>query len=132
MLIGMAANSPWRGAGLRFGDVIAAVQGTPLHHPQALLGAIRTTPTEGSLEVDYLRDDRRHSVSVPMTTRVSEVTSFSIPLLFSMSSERGVTKTSILFGFIGYESTPAAWEFCFLWFLCASGGDGDVLREVKR
>ncbi len=132
VLIGMAANSPWRAAGLRFGDIVVAVQGTSLDHPQALLGAIRTTPTDAALSIEYMRGDRRNTVSIPMTTRESGITSFSIPLLFSMSSRRGVTQTSILFGLIGYESTPAAWEFCLFWFLCVRGGDGDVLREVKR
>ncbi len=132
VLVGMAANSPWRKAGLQFGDLIVAVGGQPVHHPQFLLSAIRTQPPDKRLEVAFWRDGVRTTTAIPVTERQQEITSVFIPPLFSYRSQRGMSATSILLGLISYESTAAAWQFGFLWFFSISGGDRDRLEEVDQ
>ena len=133
VLIGMSSDSPWRRAGLLFGDLIVAVEGQPIHHPQALLGAIRTAPADSLLAVEYRRPSRdTRSIKIPLTSREQNLYSLSVPPLFSYSSRRGTSETSVLYGLFWYESTAAAWEVGFLWFFSLSGGDSDVLEEVRR
>ena len=131
VLIGMASNSPWRRAGLLFGDMIVAVEGQLVHHPQALLSAIRTAPADSLLDVEYQRPELgRQHVEIPLTSRNQDLYSISVPPLFSYSSRRGASETSLVYGLFWYDSTAAAWEFGFLWFFSFSGGDSDVLEEV--
>jgi len=132
VLVGMAANSPWRRAGLQFGDLIVAVGGQPVHHPQLLLSAIRTQPLDKRLDVAFWRDGVQTPVAIPLTERQQEITSVFIPPLFSYRSQRGMSATSIVFGLFSYESTDAAWKFGFLWFFSFGGGDADRLEEVGR
>ena len=132
VLIGMAANSPWRAAGLQFGDLIVKVQEQPLDHPQLLLGAIRTAAPDFDLTIDYRRGTTLHTVSIPLTSRESDITEVSLFGLFSYTDSRDTTELSILLGLVGFESTPAAWEFRLLWLFCIKGGDSDILQELKR
>ena len=133
VLIGMAASSPWRRAGLRFGDLIVQVQDREVHHPQVLLGAIRTAPPGTRLRVSYLREGgKKATAEIPLTARDQDITSVYLPLLFSYESKRRATETSFLFGLLSYKSTAVAWEFGFLWFFSISGGDSDRLEEVLR
>jgi len=132
VLVGMAANSPWRRAGLRFGDLIVAAGRDPVHHPQVLLSAIRTQPQGKPLAVTYWRDGVERKTRIAVTERDQEITSVSLWPLFSYRSQRDTNTTSILLGLIRYQSTTAAWEFGFLWFFSIAGGDSDRLEEVDR
>lgn len=132
VLVGMSANSPWRRAGFQFEDLIVKVGGQPVHHPQVLLGAIRTQPEDKLLEVAFLRGGIERTATVPVTARDQEITSVFMPPLFTYRSHRGASTTSILLGLVSYRSTAAAWQLGFLWFFSVSGGDGDRLEEVGR
>lgn len=131
VLVGMAQESPWRAAGLQFDDLIVSVQGEPVAHPQVLLDEIRKAEAGQSLALVVRRSGAELNVSAPVSSRVSEVTGFTIPLIFSTESERGTSETSFLSGLIGWKSTPAAWEFRLLWFIRLTGGDADRLEEVE-
>jgi C-terminal processing protease CtpA/Prc len=131
VLVGMAQESPWRAAGLKFGDLIVRVQGEPVAHPQVLLDEIRKAEADQGLALVIRRSGEQLEIDAPVSSRVSEVTSFTIPLIFSTESERGTSETSFLSGLIGWKSTPAAWEFRLLWFIRLAGGDADRLKEVE-
>lgn len=132
VLVGMAANSPWRKAGLRFGDLIVEVGDQPVHHPQVLLGAIRTQPLDRPLNVGFWREGVRRTVAIPVTERQQEIRGVFLWPLFTYKSQRGTDTTSILLGLMRYQSTQAAWDLRFLWIFGVSGGDSDRLEEVDR
>jgi len=129
VVVGLSRASPWRKAGLRFGDLIRAVDGATTGHPQVVIDAIRAAPEGGTLVLDLLRDSRPLKLEVRVTERESELRTIDIPLLFSYENDRGRSETSILFGLYKHESTEAAWRTRFLWFIEFSGGDADRLQE---
>ncbi len=129
VIVGLSHSSPWRGPGLRFGDLIAAVDGAPLAHPQQLLALLRE-PDRGGVRIDFVRAGERRSVVAPLSQRAGELSEFSIPLLVSWSSDRGHSDFSLLLGLFGYESTAAAWRTRLLWLITFGGGDSDRLLEV--
>jgi len=131
VVVGLSRMSPWRAAGVRFGDLLTAIDGLPVTHPQVVLDAVRD-PDKEAVELIYLRGDTVTKVPALLTTRAGTVHQVTIPLLFSYSADRGRTAWSLLLGLLGYESTAAAWEFQFLWLLSFGGGDADQLLEVSR
>ncbi len=132
VLIGMASNSPWRKAGLRFGDLIVAINGLSIDHPQVILTAIRTAADDARLEIDYLRMTENLTATIQTTERVQEISKISLQPLYSYRSSRGKTSISFLLGLFSYESTPVAWNFGFLWLFSFEGGDSDRLAEVGK
>ncbi len=132
VLIGMASNSPWRKAGLRFGDLIVRVNELQIEHPQVLLALIRTEEEGEDLQVEYQRAGELSRATVAMTSREQEISSISLQPLYSYRSSRGKTSVSFLLGLFSYESTAAAWDFGFLWLFGFSGGDSDRLEEVRK
>jgi S1-C subfamily serine protease len=128
VLIGMSERSPWRRSGLLFGDLIVAVNGVAVAHPQVVLDAVR----EGgeTMEVTWYRGGETMTCTTALTERESEVNRVDIPVLFSYESDRGATEWDFLLGLIGYESTPAAWEWQLLWLIRFGGGDADLLERV--
>lgn len=128
VLVGMSQRSPWRAAGLRFKDLILAVDDVPLAHPQDLLAAARDDSRD-SLRITFVRDGQTSTVDAARSYREHEVTEIWLPLLFRYGVERGHTEWSFLLGSINYRSTAAAWRFRLLWFLGFGGGDADQLLE---
>ncbi|MCY2961121.1 MAG: hypothetical protein NTY35_13250 [Planctomycetota bacterium] len=131
VVVGLSRASPWRAAGVRYGDLVRAIGGEAVAHPQVVLDAIRKTPADGGLELGIVRDGAQIDLQAGVSRRASELQEIDIPLLYSYSSDRGRSETSILFGLYRYESTPAAWRLRLLWFLEFSGGEADRL-EVER
>ena len=128
VVVGMSAKSPWRSAGLRFGDLVTAVDGEALTHPQLLLAAARAADRD-SLEVTYCRDGEERTVTAALTERRAELTEVNLPLLFQYESGRDRSTWSVLYGLVGYRSTRAAWQFQLLWVIGIGGGDADELLE---
>jgi hypothetical protein len=124
----MSARSPWRQAGLVFGDLIVEVDGQQVDHPQVVLDAVREG--DGTMELTYFRRGELRSVTAARSERESQVHEVSIPVLFSYEQDRGKTEWDVLLGLLGYESTPAAWEWQLLWLIRFGGGDADRLKEV--
>ncbi len=129
VLIGMSERSPWRKAGLVFGDLIVTVNEVTVDHPQVVLDQVREG-SDTTLEVTYLRKGRMTTITTARSERESEVHRISIPLLFSYEQDRGDTEWSVLLGLLGYESTPAAYDWQLLWLIRFGGGDADLLEEV--
>jgi C-terminal processing protease CtpA/Prc len=132
VVVGLSGGSPWRAAGLRFGDLIVAIDGKEVAHPQAVLDAIRAAETDAKLSVDFVRDGTRQTIEASVSRRAKEVQHINIPLLFSYDADRGDTEWSAIIGLLNYHSTIAAWQVRLLWFVKFGGGDADKLVEVDK
>ncbi len=130
VVVGLATESPWRKAGLRFEDVLLAVDGTPVAHPQIVLDLVRSAEPDARLRLSLARGTERLELTAPLSRREHETSEVSIPILFSYEHVRGTTETSLLLGLIRYRSTAAAWDWRLLWFISFGGGDADKLEQV--
>lgn len=128
VIVGMSQKSPWRRAGLQFGDLIVAVGGAELTHPQQLLNQIREAGGD-RLSLAYVRGGQRAEVDAALTTRSSTLRELSVPPLFSYEADRGQSEWSALLGLVHYRSTAAAWRFRLLWVIAIRSGDADELQE---
>lgn len=132
VVVGLTRESPWRSAGIVYGDLIRSVDGEEVAHPLVVLDHIRGAPERGELALEILRGGAPLSVQAPLSRREQELHSFSIPLLFSYEKERDLSTTSLLLGLFRYEHTPAAWRLRLLWLIGLSGGDADRLESIER
>jgi hypothetical protein len=131
VLVGLSRRSPWRQAGLQFGDLLKSVGGEELAHPEVLIGAIATAAAAGdALEVEFVREGVVQSMELPVSERAQTLREVTIPPLFRYTAERGRAETSVLLGVIRHERTQAAWELRLLWLIRFGGGDADRLLEV--
>jgi C-terminal processing protease CtpA/Prc len=131
VVVGLSQTSPWRRDGIRFGDLVRSVNGTPVAHPEVLLEAIRAAPSDGELDLEIVRAGSVETVVAHLTRRESEIKHITIPILFSYDKNRGQTEWSFLFGLLSRESNAAAWRMSFLWFFSFSGGDADRLEVLR-
>ncbi len=131
VIVGLAPESPWRGAGLRFGDVITAVDGEVVAHPQVLLDAVREAQSDAVLTLRVQRRTRAMEFDAALSRREQATRRIALPPLFSYGAERGASELSILLGLIRHTTTAAAWEWRILWFIRFGGGDADRLEEVR-
>jgi C-terminal processing protease CtpA/Prc len=132
VVVGLARSSPWRRAGLRFGDLIVEAGGQRVAHPQVLLDAIRNAPDEGGLALRYFRRGQAQEIEVPVSRRAREMKRISIPLLYGYTKHRDFRKVWLLLGIYQRTSTPAAWEVRLFWLIKFRGGDADRIREVGQ
>jgi len=130
-VVGLSSDSPWRGAGLRFEDVILAVDGVPVAHPQQVLDLVRGAEADARLKLSVARGAERLELDAPLTEREHEMREISIPLLFSYESARGASETSFILGLVRVRHTAAAWDWRLLWFISFGGGDADKLDKVR-
>ena len=128
VVIGLSKASPWRSSGIRFGDVLAAIDDRPLTHPQDLLTALRD-PDRQSVRLTVVREGKPITVAAPLSRRAGAIEEISIPLIYSYERDRGTTEWSAILGLLKYRSTAAAWRFRLLWLISFSGGDQDRLLE---
>jgi C-terminal processing protease CtpA/Prc len=131
VVVGLSRASPWRTAGIRYGDLVRAVDGVPVAHPQVVLDAIRGAPDGGELKLEIVRAGATLTVAAGVSERAGEVREIDIPLLYSYSFDRGRSETSFLFGLYHFDSTPAAWRLRLLWFIEFEGGDADRLEAEE-
>jgi C-terminal processing protease CtpA/Prc len=131
VIVGLSHNSPWRAAGLRFGDLLTAVAGRSVAHPQDVLTALRDPDAE-KVSIDYRRNGTPQHVDAPLSQRNRDLTEITVPALLYYSSDRGSSEFSLVLGIVNYRSTAAAWRFRLLWFIAFGAGDTDQLLEVKQ
>jgi C-terminal processing protease CtpA/Prc len=129
LVVGLARESPWRAAGVRFGDRIRAIDGASVGHPLFVVERIRAAEPEATLELELVRDKETLRIEAPVSRRATELREFSIPLLYSYECDAERSTTSALFGLYHFESTRAAWRLRLLWFLRLSHGDADRLES---
>lgn len=132
VIVGLAANSPWRRAGLQFEDLVVAIDNTPVSHPQVVLDAIRSAGRRDTLKVEYVRgQEETEVVRTRVTRRAGELREIHVPLLLRYEDKRGKTELSAILGLISYRATEAAWRVRLLWLFSFGGGSADRLEEVK-
>lgn len=129
VVVGLSQQSPWRAAGIRYGDLLVSVGGQTVTHPEVVLDAIRAAEGD-ELEVVWLRDGQRHQTRAALSRRERQVREVYVPLLFSRLRERDRVTTSALLGLYQHVSTPAASRTRLLWVLRFGRGDSDRLMEV--
>ena len=130
VVVGLSVASPWRDAGLRFGDLIRSIDDVPITGPEVVLDQIRSGAEE--VELEFVRDGRTHRHVARLSERDSELREIYVPLLFHYERNRDESSTSILFGLFQYESTPAASRTRLLWLIRFGTGDADRLEEVDE
>ena len=135
VVVGLTRESPWREAGIVYGDLVRAVDGDELAHPAMLVDRIRSAPEGGALELEILRGQasgqaERLALRAAVSARKHELKEISIPLLFRYEKERDQRTTSLLLGLFRHVSTPAAWRLRLFWLLRFSGGDADRLESL--
>jgi hypothetical protein len=116
---------------VRFEDLILAVDGVPVAHPQIVLDLVRGAKSEARLRLSIARGAQRLEIETRVSERESETSEIFIPILFSYERVRGESETSILLGLIRFRSTAAAWDGRLLWFISFGGGDADKLEKVR-
>lgn len=131
VVVGLTRESPWRAVGIGYGDLIRAVDGVELAHPQVLLDRVRAAPAGASVTLEIVRAGRVVSVDAPLSRRESQMDHVRIPLLYSFSRERDQREHSLLLGAIRWRSTPAAWDLRLLWLFSFGGGDSTRLERVQ-
>lgn len=131
VIVGLTRESPWRTVDVRYGDLVAEVNGEPLRDPQQLLQAISRASEEETVQIVRVRDGERSEVAAPVSSRASSLREVSIPLLYHYERDFDRTRTSMLLGLFVHEKTKVAWKFRFLWFFRFSGGDSDRLEAVE-
>jgi C-terminal processing protease CtpA/Prc len=129
VVVGLSKSSPWRAPGLRFGDLIAGVDGAPLAHPQDLLQRLRDPACAGVL-LRVRRGADWLELQAPLSARAHTMREISLPLLFDYQADRGRSEWSLLLGLVNYRSTAAAWRCRLLWLIGFGGGDADRLVEI--
>ncbi len=130
VVVGLSLSSPFRMAGIRFGDLISHVDDRSIDDPQALLDEIRAADEKAELLLTLYREGEKHQISAVVSSRAQELSDFTIPLIFSYSNDPDRSQLSLLLGLFGVESTEAAWKVRLLWFITFGGGDSDRLAEV--
>ncbi len=130
VVVGLSARSPLRRQGIVYGDLVRSVGGREVAHPQVFLEEVRGA--SGTLAVEVVRAGERFTVDVPLSARDGVTREVFLPPLYWYTFDGEEADTDILFGFLGWSSTPAGWEFQLFWFFWFSGGDGDVLEEVDH
>ncbi len=132
VIVGLARGSPWRKAGLHYGDLILEAGGERVQSPRRLLEVLERAPYPQGIEIRYLREGAEEVVQAPVTGRAREVSKIKIPFLFSYERERRASETSALLGLFRLKKTPVAWELRLLWFFHFGGGEADRLEELDE
>ncbi|MCB9892243.1 MAG: PDZ domain-containing protein [Planctomycetes bacterium] len=134
VVTGLSQRSPWRAAGIQLGDLILAVDGRAITHPQVVLdGILEAVDRDAeSMSVQYARGGHALTCESAISEREGEVRGFTVPLLFSYENKRKRSEWALLLGLLGNESTAVASRFRILWFITFESGDADLLEEVDR
>ena len=131
VVVGLAASSPWRKAGMVFGDIVTDINGQPIANPQALLTAINHLKPGDVVRIGVFRDDRKVSLDTSVSGRAKQITDVDIPLLFTYRNHEGIENTSVLLGLYSHRKTAVASRVTLFWIIDYTVGDATRLEEVK-
>ncbi|MFT5154863.1 MAG: C-terminal processing protease CtpA/Prc [Planctomycetota bacterium] len=130
VIVGLSGSSPWRNAGLQFGDLITSIDGIEVAHPRVVIDHLRDADVDDEPTLLILRDAGSLEVETELTERDSRTHELSIPLLVSYENDGDERSFSMILGLIHWRATDAAWRFRLLWFIGFGRGDSDLLEEV--
>ena len=131
VIVGLARTSPWRKAGVVFGDLIVEINDKPIKNPQALLAAIHALGKGDAVKIGVFRDNKTLCLNTSVSQRDRETVEFKIPLIFSYENRRGIKKTSVLCGLYGTRKTAVASRTTLFWVIKYTTGDSNRLEETK-
>ncbi|MCP4450546.1 MAG: PDZ domain-containing protein [Planctomycetes bacterium] len=131
VVVGLARTSPWRKAGVVFGDLIVEINDKPIKNPQALLAAIHALDKGDAVKIGLFRDNKTLTLNTSVSQRDRETVEFKIPLIFSYENKRGIKKTSVLCGLYGARKTAVASRTTLFWVINYTTGDSNRLEETK-
>jgi S1-C subfamily serine protease len=131
VIVGLARSSPWRKAGVVFGDLIVDINGKPIKNPQALLATLHTLDKGDAVKIGVFRDDKTLILNTSISQRDRETVGFNIPLIFSYENRRGIKKTSVLCGLYRLRKTAVASRTTLFWVINYTTGDSNRLEETK-
>jgi len=132
VIVGLARTSPWRAAGLVYGDLIVEANGREISHPNVLLEVIREAPENAKLKVAFTRGGERREVEAAVSRRAQEQQIAQVPLLYYYEKDRDRKRFWVFFGAYKRIVTPAARETTVLWLFKFRSGDSDRLEEVSE
>jgi len=131
VIVGLARTSPWRRAGVVFGDIITHINGQPIKNPQALLAMINDLQKDDVISIGVFRDPTHMTLMSSVSKRQKQTSDFKIPLIYSYENSRGIKKTSVLLGLYRVRKTAVASRTTLLWFISFTTGDSTRLEEIK-
>ncbi|MEM8884668.1 MAG: PDZ domain-containing protein [Planctomycetota bacterium] len=132
VVVGLARTSPWRRAGLLYGDLIVDAGGQAIAHPNLLLKAVRDAPAKGRIKLKLVRGGETLEIDAPVSRRAQEQQITQIPLLYYFERDRDQTSFWVFLGIYKRVKTAAATDTRVLWFFKFRSGDSDRLEEVKE
>jgi C-terminal processing protease CtpA/Prc len=132
VVVGLARTSPWRQAGVLFGDIIVEINDKIIKNPQELLITINSFNKNDDVKIVVFREDKKITLNTTVTKRQRETIKFNIPFIFSYNNRRGIEETSILFGILSVRKTKVASEYKLFWLINYTIGDSSRLEEVKQ
>jgi C-terminal processing protease CtpA/Prc len=131
VVVGLSRTSPWRKAGVVFGDLILDIDDEPIKNPQALLAAIHVLDKGEPVKIDIFRNNKILCLNTSVSQRDRETVAFNIPLIFSYQNRRGIEKTSVLCGLYRIRKTAVASRTTLFWVVNYTTGDSNRLEETK-
>lgn len=131
VVVGLARTSPWRQAGVQFGDLITEVNGQAIKNPRELLAAINDLEKGNEVHLVVFREGEKRVFTTTVSRRKRKTADVSIPLLYAYENKRGIRKSSVLFGLYRERKTAVAAEYTVLWFIRWTVGDSNRLEETQ-
>jgi C-terminal processing protease CtpA/Prc len=130
LVTGLSMRSPWRAAGVEAGDLVVALDGQTVAHPDVVLDAILEADEDARLKLSLRRGGESLERVVRVSRRNQDLQSVSLPLLLSYVRERDRCEFSLVLGLIRFTLTRAAWRMRLLCLFSFGAGDSDRLIEV--
>jgi S1-C subfamily serine protease len=131
VVVGLSGTSPWRKAGVIFGDIITEINGKIIKNPQELLITINDLKKGDDVKIVVFRDDKKITINTSVSKRQKETKDVDIPFIFSYGNKGGIEKTSILFDLLSIRKTRVASEYKLFWLIKYTAGDSNRLEEIK-
>jgi S1-C subfamily serine protease len=131
VVIGLAGTSPWRQAGVLFGDIIIEINDKFIKNPQELLITINELKKGDNVKIVVFREDKKITINSTVSKRQTETKEFNIPLIYSYGNKNGIEKTSALLGIFSVRKTRVASEYRLFWVFNYTFGDSTRLEEIK-
>jgi C-terminal processing protease CtpA/Prc len=131
VVVGLAGTSPWRQAGVLFGDIIIEINGKIIKNPQELLITINELKKGNDVKIIVFRENKKVTINTWISGRQKETEEFNIPFIFSYGNKGDIEKTSVLFGLFSARKTRVAAEYRICWLIHYTSGDSTRLEEIK-
>ena len=132
VVTGLARTSPWRQAGVLFGDIIIEINDKIIKNPQELLITINGLEKNDNVKIVVFREDKKIKLNTTVSKRQRETKKLNIPFIFSYDNKRGIEENSVLLGIFNVRKTKVASEYRLFWLINYTVGDSTRLEEVKQ